>query len=266
MATSSVVKRWRVLYAGVLFTFTFGIIAIIFRFDESNPPLDEIFPAGEIRIGVDASYPPFAFSTSEGLTGFEIDLGRALGTEIGLPVRFVNIGFDGLYDALTNEPAVVDILISQLLIDPMRKRDVAYTDPYFNVGLVLVSDADSDIDTMRTISGHALAYEFGSEADNEARIWSRRIPAFETRPYELPEYALDAVRLNEADAALTDAVTARLYIREYPDWDATMHYVTDSHFAIAVSVHDVERARLVNRVLQKLIDSGVVDAIIEDWL
>ena len=63
-----------------------------------------------MRIGVDASYPPFAVATADDLFGLDIDLGSALGERLGIPVRFVNMGFDGLYDSLRADQ--VDVVIS----------------------------------------------------------------------------------------------------------------------------------------------------------
>ena len=95
----------------------------------------EAFPRGEIVIGIDASYPPFAIDEGGTLTGLDIDVAEAIATEIGLPARFVNIGYYGLYDALIS--GKVDLLISALRVEPSRMADVLYTRHYFDNGLVL---------------------------------------------------------------------------------------------------------------------------------
>jgi ABC-type amino acid transport substrate-binding protein len=238
-------------------------VIVISQLPFAAPSLESMFPYGEIRIGVDASNPPFAVATADDLFGLEIDLGRALGEAIGLPVRFVNLSFDGLYDALKTDQ--VDLLIATLLIEPQRASDVLYTRHYFNAGLVLVSPADRSVDAMHELAGRSLAYEFGSDADTLARRWLRRIAPFETQPYELPTHALDAVRLNQAEAALVDATSARLYLREY-NWDAALNYVTDNWYPAAVPADEVARWQLVNKVLRDLDQTGRLDQIVERWL
>ena len=84
------------------------------------------------------------------------------------------MSFDGLYDALKTDQ--VDMLISTLTIDPLRAADVLYTRHYFHAGLVLVSK--QALSAMTDLSGHSLAFEFGSDADAQARRWLRRIPVF----------------------------------------------------------------------------------------
>jgi ABC-type amino acid transport substrate-binding protein len=227
------------------------------------PPARELFPYGELRVGVDASYPPFAVATADDLWGLDIDLGRELASRLNIPVRFVNLGFDGLYDALRTDQ--VDVLISALLVDPTRFGAVRYSPPYFNAGLLLVTTND-DIRTMSDLSGRALAYEFGSEADSEARRWLRRIQPFQTQPYELPAYALDAVRLGQADAALVDAVSAGLYRREHPNWNAQTHIVTVAPYAIASRANRPDVADAISRVLENMLTDGTIDALLDKYL
>lgn len=233
-------------------------------YERPAPPLRELFPYGEMRIGVDASYPPFAVATADDLFGLDIDLGRALADHLGIPVRFVNMGFDGLYDSIRADQ--VDMVISALLIDPARTAEVRYTRPYFNAGIVLVSPANQPLNNMEAVAGRALAYEFGSEADNQARLWARRIPPFETRPYELPIYALDAVRTGEAHAALVDATTFRVYLREHQGWAVHYVYVTDAPYAIALRIDHVATWEAVNRALDDLAENGTLDGILRRWL
>ncbi|MEQ8677482.1 MAG: ABC transporter substrate-binding protein [Aggregatilineales bacterium] len=267
MATSTrFLRGWIVLYSAAVYVFIAGIVVIVLQIGFDKPTVSEVFPQGELRIGVDASYAPLAFSTSDGLAGLEIDLGTRIAEEIGLTPRFINIGFDSLYDSLIGEPALVDVVISQLLITPSRTGSVFYTTPYVNSGLVLVVPSESDIQTMRDLSGYSLAYEFGSSADNESRKWLRRIPEYDIRPYELSRYALDAVRLGDADAALVDFVTARLYFRDYPEWSATYYEVTDALYAIAVNIHQVDRWQLINRTLNELIADDYVRELLDKWL
>jgi len=229
---------------------------------ESN--VTELFPSGEIRVGVDASYPPFAAASPNGLFGLDIDLGEALAAKLNVPVRFVNMGYDGLYDSLRADQ--VDVLISALSVDPSRMNDVRYTRSYFDAGLVLVSDANATFEEMSDLAGHTLAFELGSSADAEARLWLRRVQPFTTAPYELPQYGLDALRIGNADAALVDSINVRLYLRDHLDWNIEQSYVTHDLYAIATRADRGAMWAMVNSALQSMYEDGTIDAIIERWL
>lgn len=232
--------------------------------ERPGPPPRQLFPYGEMRIGVDASNPPFAVDNGIEMYGLDIDLGYALAEYIGIPVRFVNMGFDGVYDALLADQ--VDLIISQLTIDPLRTADVRYTRPYYNAGLVLVSNADMALESMHDLAGRSLAYEFGAQADSEARLWLRRIQPFTTQPYELPRYALDAVRLGVATAALVDHTSARLYLREHTDWAAVMTPITVTPYVIATRFDRWHTFLAVHEGLQALEEAGILEHIVNKWL
>jgi ABC-type amino acid transport substrate-binding protein len=118
---------------------------------------------------------------------------------------------------------------------------------------------------MEQLAGHALAYEFGSNADALARRWLRRIAPFETQPYELPNHALDAVRIGSADAALVDSISARLYLREH-NWQANLSTITNNWYPIAVPIDEVARWEALNKALRALDQDGTLDRIIDEWL
>jgi ABC-type amino acid transport substrate-binding protein len=255
-------NRQRVIVCVLLLTLAAGVM--VYRADTLFQPVPPPLPTGQLRVAVDASVPPFATADAEGdLSGLDIDIGRALADELGVPVVFQNMGVDALYDSVVNGDS--DVIISTLQPENWRTGDVFYTQPYFDAGLVLVTPVESVITTMRDLSGHALAYEFGSAADGEARGWLRRIKPFEQRPYEIPRYALDAARLREADAALVGVVSALLYLRDYPSWDASIHQVTHRPFVIAVHTGQLGTFRAVDEALGKLLTDGTISAIIEDW-
>jgi ABC-type amino acid transport substrate-binding protein len=185
----------RVIISVILLAFAaFMSVYGMYQWYKSRPPTrEQAFPGGEMVVGVDASFPPFAVDNGESLYGLDIDLAQALGTEMEIPVRFVNMGYDGLYDAVID--GQVDVVISALLVNPARTQEVRYTRPYFDNGLTLITPKDSPIDKMQHLPGHALALEYGSVAQGEAHFWLRRLEAFAVLPYELPSDALDAVRV-----------------------------------------------------------------------
>ena len=239
-----------------------GLLAAVWQ--HYQPPNREIaFPAGEIRIGVDASFPPFAFIQSGALAGLDIDLAEAIAAEIGLPVRFVNVSFYGLYDALKTGEA--DLLVAALTVDQARTAQVRYTTPYYDDGLVLVVAPGEPTLRPNSLPGVAIAYEYASRADSQIRKWETEGQMIMRRPYELPDYALDALRLGHAMAALVDATTLRLYASGRPDWEHQVHNVSHEPYAIAVRIDRDDAFKLIDRALGKLKETGELARMVERW-
>jgi polar amino acid transport system substrate-binding protein len=262
--TSKRKLSWRIIATVILLGISgfSSLLGLYFWYKNRPPTIEEAFPTGTMVVGVDASFPPFAVDNGEGMYGLDIDLGKAIAQDIGIPVRFVGMGYDGLYDSLI--AGQVDVVISALLINPARMRDVRYTRHYFDNGLMLVTTS-ADIQTMEDLPSHALALEYGSNAHSLANIWLQRLSPFELRPYELPVYALDSLRLGEADAALVDTTTYWLYLAEHPEWDSNSHLVTNAYYAIAVRYDREDTWIWVNTILRQIIRDGRMDAMYQEW-
>lgn len=257
-------KPTRPLFASLCLFGLAALVAILASRVEPPPDKHVAFPRGEIVIGVDASYPPFAIDNGQSLAGLDIELAKAIADLIDLPLRFISISYYGLYDALASGEA--DLLISALRVDPTRMDDVRYSRHYFDNGLLVVSPAGAPILNAESLAGHGIAFEIGSQAETELRKLESDELTLNRFPYELPRYALDAVRLGIADAALVDVTTQRSYQREYPNWQVERFHLTHEYFAIAVPRSRHDAWRLVDSALAALIDSGQLATIIEKWL
>ena len=91
----SVARAILLLYAlAVVFTECAPTTAV------ADPTLARIRTNGQLRVGYDPGSFPFTTSSDGQPAGYDIDLGRALGQAIGVPVLFVPTGLDAAYDEL----------------------------------------------------------------------------------------------------------------------------------------------------------------------
>lgn len=257
-------KRKRLALSLVLLVISTSSLFIFSSRRELAPDKSKAFPRGIIVVGVDASVPPFASDDGRAVYGLDIDLADAIARYVELPTRFVNIGFYSLYDALAS--GEVDILISALRIEDARMDDVRYTRHYFDNGLLLVTSIEKPIAALEALTGQRVAYEIGSQADTELRKLEESNEPVTRLPYELPIYALDSLRLAYADAAIVDAITLRLYQRQYADWRSTQRFLTRDYYAIAARRDNQDAWRLVDGALAALKENGELDRIIVKWL
>jgi len=212
--------------------------AIVIR-RQSRNALADIQRRGVLRVGLDASFPPFEWLDEDGqVVGLDADIARAIAADLGVTVEFANIGFDGLPEALT--VGRVDVVISGLAIDPLLTRDLAYSEPYFNAGQVLLTTR-ADVQTVEDVAGQTVAVEWGSMAEMEARRLRRSVPSMQIAP--LPDVA-SAV---QADLAVVDGVAALAR----PD-ARRVAWLSDVWYAVAVPVQEKALLAEVNRTLARL--------------
>ena len=245
-----------------------ALLTLIFPLIGCQPADDSwerVQAAGVLRVGLDPTYPPFEVDDGSGVHGLDVDLAKAIANDLGLDVQFVYFGYDGLYDALATEQ--VDVLISALVIIPERTRDFSYSEPYFDAGEILIVPADNEtINSMEDLGGHTLAVELGSLGHVEATEWAKRVVDLEIRPFPTADEALTAVQQGNADAALTDAISGRLFLRENDGLKRLPQSVTVEPFALVVRSEDRQLLTVLNQSLDTLQQSGQLDQIENEWL
>ncbi len=227
--------------------------------------LDRVQSGQMLRVGLDASFPPFESLDAAGnVTGFDADLARAVAAKLGAEPTFVNIGFDGLYDALLADR--VDVVISGLPYDARRTRDVIYSPPYFDAGQVLVAPTANTIITgSQSLARRAVAVEWGSQADMEARRLKQTVAGLAILSRPTAQEALQATVAGQADAAIADAISARQFMRANDGQVRLVEMLTDEPYVIASRAGSRRLAEAVNRALTELRETGELDKLVARW-
>lgn len=253
-----------------LLTSCLALLACLAGCTHADDTWNRVLESGTLRVGMDASFPPFEFVAADGtLAGLDVDLARELGRRMGVDVQFVaNLPYDGLYDALT--AGRVDVVISALVVNPARMGDFSYSLSYFDAGQVLVvqrsggaeEQGAESIGGMADLNGRRLAVEFGSRGDMEARKWARKLSTLEIAPYQTADEALAAVTAGEADVALVDHVSALaahgLVIVGEP--------AVSEPYAAAVHKESQRLLKAINEALAEMQTDGTLTALIEQWM
>ncbi len=244
---------------------------------------DRVRETGVLRVGMDASFPPFESVAADGtLVGFDVALARELGRRLGpalsacpeqsrreakgVEAQFVaNLPYDGLYDALAVDR--VDVVISALVVNPARMADFAYSTSYFDAGQVLVvREGESGIEGMADLGGHTLAVEFGTQGDLEARKWARRLSDLTIVQHQTAAEALAAVMAGEADGALVDHVSA---LMETPAGNGLVvvgQPVVEEPYAVAVRRDSQRPRQATNEALAEMEADGTLETLVTEWL
>lgn len=219
---------------------------------------------GVMRVGLDPSFPPFEVDNGGEIVGYDVDLARALAERWGVEVQFVPISFDGLIDGLLAEQ--YDVIISAYPYDPRLTQDVAYSEPYFIAGQVLVTrDDNATVTGLEDLAGRRLAVEWGSGGDLEARRLAHELSELGIVPLETPTAALDAVREGRADIALVDAVSAYGYVGERGDVHIVGKPLTDERYIIVVRPDSQRLLKETDAALADFREAGLFQQLRARW-
>ena len=154
---------------------------------------------------------------------------------------------------------------------PGRTRDFAYSDPYFNAGEILLLPAvNQGIAGMADLDGRRLAVELGAQGHVEATLWSKRLADLSIQPYGGASEAVTAVLDGQADAALVDNISGRLFLKDRASAKPMLRRlpqpVTVEPYAFVVRIEDEMLLEKVDAAILSLTTTGELETIINHWL
>jgi polar amino acid transport system substrate-binding protein len=226
---------------------------------EHYPPIQDVFPTGELVVAIDPSYPPFGYLIDGEYAGIDIDLAYALADRMGLIIRFVPSSYDGIYDVVVT--GTVDVSFGATQVDGNRGSATRYTWGYFNNGLVLVSPSDKPSSDGTFLTDKTLAVEYGSLADAEARLWTRRVHGLTIQYHATTDTALESVKDGTAHAAIVDYTSFRTY-QANTDWQGVTRFLTDAYLAGVVRADRRAVLYYLNQTLLDILNSGQMNHIL----
>ncbi|MCP3098124.1 ABC transporter permease subunit [Myxococcus sp. K15C18031901] len=214
-----------------------------------------------LRIGTDATYPPFESMQDGELVGFDVDLGRLIAEELGARVEWTNTSFDGVFPALM--AGKFDLVMSAVTVTPERQQRLGFSAPYYTAGQLVVVRADETAVTgIEGLRGKVA----GIQLNTSATLVLEKFPDIQVRQYPSIDLALQDLRNGNLAGVVGDGPTLRYFLAHgFQGLRAVGDLLTEEHYGIAMRPDDVELRAAVNGALQRLRDSGRFAALEEKY-
>lgn len=169
------------------------------------------FAADKLVIGTEGAYPPFNNLEADGsLTGFDIDIARALCDEMKAECTFVTQDWDGIIPAL--QAKKFDAIIASMSITPERKEKVAFTNKYYNTppAIAVLKDSPLTEATEEALAGKILGAQASTTHSNyaEAHMKKSELKLYPTTD----EYKLDLAN-GRVDAVVDDVIVLTEWLK-----------------------------------------------------
>jgi histidine transport system substrate-binding protein len=160
-----------------------------------------------VRIGVDASYPPFESKAPSGdVVGFDADLTRALCARMNVKCVWVESDLDGIIPALKGKK--FDAIVSSLTITDKRREQIDFSDKLFDAPARMIAKAGSPLlPTAESLKGKTVGVEQGSTQEAYAKAWWEP-KGVTVVPYQNQDQVYADLASGRLDAALQDEVQA----------------------------------------------------------
>lgn len=175
--------------------------------------LQRINNGGTINVGTEGTYPPFTYHDQSGeLTGYDVEVTRAVADKLGVDVEFKETQWDAMLAGLDSKR--FDMVANQVsLTTPERQAKYDLAQPYsWSGAVVLAPNDDNRYGSWDNLKGLRSAQSLSSNYGELAERYQAEIV-----PVDGMAQAIQLVKQDRADFTMNDNLAVLDYLKKFPD-------------------------------------------------
>ncbi|MGN0143378.1 MAG: amino acid ABC transporter substrate-binding protein [Clostridium sp.] len=223
----------------------------------------------EIVIGLDDQFVPMGFRDESGeIVGFDIDLAKAVGEKLNKKVKFQPISWSMKESELNG--GNIDLIWNGYSISDERKKKVEFSKPYLNNNQIIVTLADSPINTKTDLAGKKVGAQDQSTAVDAVKDDGDTINTFDGGnliTFEDNNQALMDLEAGRLDAIVVDEILARYYIKARGEdkYKILSENFGSEQYGVGIRKGESKFVEEFNNALDEVINDGQAAKISEKW-
>ena len=224
--------------------------------------LDRIKEAGVFRIGTEGTYSPFTYHDASGeLTGFDVEIGRAIAQRMGVEAEFHEGRWDGLIAGIDADR--YDAVINQVGITEERKAKYDFSEPYIaSKAALIVSGDNEEIKGFADLTGKKAAQSLTSNFGKLAEASGAELVGTEGF-----DQSIQLVLNGRADATINDSLSFYDFKKQKPDANVKIAATQDDadYSGVIVRKGEPELLAAINGALAEIKADGTYQKISETY-
>jgi len=223
---------------------------------------------GKLTMATNAQFPPYEYYDGDTLVGIDVEIAAAVAEALDLELVIEDMEFDSLIDAVTNGEA--DFCMAGIFPTPEREERVDFTESYYTNRQVVIVPEDSDITSPDDLFADDAYHLVGATHSSTGYFyvsWDLEENGYATGcPYARGEDVITALHAGEVDCAILDEPVAMALADDMDGLRILESPYTEEPYAAALGKDNPALCRAVNHALEKLVDDGTVQRIVNKYL
>lgn len=257
----------KIWFMVVLLSLMAALMVACGKDSKGEDTLEKIKDRDKFVVGV--KYDTYLFGykdpSSGEVTGFDIDIAKALAKDIlgdEDKIELVEITSKTRIPKLKNGD--IDAIIATMTITEERKKEVNFSDVYFDAGQSLLVKKGSDIKSVEDLGkGSKVLVVKGATSGPNVK---EAAPDIELLEFENYAEAFTALKAGKGDALTTDNSILYGMAAQDNNYEVVGGTFTKEPYGIAIVKGDDKFTDYVNEFLKNLKDSGEYDKIKSKWI
>jgi polar amino acid transport system substrate-binding protein len=234
----------------------------------SSAPDLNLVKSGTLTVCSDVPYPPFEDfdkSSETGFKGFDVDVVGKIAEGLDLKLAIKDSDFNTLQSGVLLNSRQCDLGASAMTITDERKKNLLFSDGYYDSKQSLLVPTGSDIASIADLAGKTVGVQRGTTGEAYTK---ENAPEAKTKQYSDDGKMYLALKAGQVDALLQDLpvnLDHQNDPKEAGKYQVVETYDTNEEYGFAAKKDNTELIDAVNEQLQEMRDNGEYQKIYDTY-
>ncbi|MFF0598269.1 ABC transporter substrate-binding protein [Streptomyces antibioticus] len=226
----------------------------------------ELAKAGQLTTCTHLPYPPFQSEIDGEVQGFDVALIDLVAEDLGVKQVVLDTPFENFKTGAFLNSGECDVAAAGMTITEERKKNVDFSDPYFEATQALLVDKGSGITSLA--DAKAKKVKLGAQAQTTGEDYAKQ-QGFDPVSFESSDAVLNGLRSGQVKAVVIDFPVVQGWLKDKANADAfevADNINTGEQYGFTVKKGNTKLLAAIDKALAEAKADGTYKEIYEKWI
>ncbi|AKN72039.1 ABC transporter substrate-binding protein [Streptomyces sp. PBH53] len=222
--------------------------------------------AGQLTTCTHLPYPPFQSEVDGKVQGFDVSLIDLVAADLGVKQQIRDTPFENFKTGAFLNSGECDLAAAGMTITDERKKNVDFSDPYFEATQAVLVDKDSGIGSLADVK--AKGKKLGAQAQTTGEDYAKS-KGYDPVSFESSDAVLNGLRTGQVQAVVIDYPVVQGWLKDKATaakFKVVDNLKTGEQYGFTVKKGNKALLDAINKALKTAKADGTYKKIYEQWI
>ena len=224
----------------------------------------EVVKAGRLTTCTHLPYPPFQSEIDGKVQGFDVSLIDLVADDLGVKQAIVDQPFENFKTGGSLNAGQCDLAAAGMTITEERKKNVDFSDPYFEATQAVLVDKKSGISSFADLKGKKV----GAQAQTTGEDYAKS-KGLDPVSFESSDAVINGLRTGQVEAVVIDYPVVQGWLKDKANADAfevAEQINTGEQYGFTVKKGNTKLREAINKAIKDAKADGTYKKLYEQWI
>ncbi|MEU6086223.1 transporter substrate-binding domain-containing protein [Streptomyces sp. NPDC047085] len=222
--------------------------------------------AGQLTTCTHLPYPPFQSEINGKVQGFDVSLIDLVAKDLGVKQQILDTPFENFKTGAFLNSGQCDLAAAGMTITDERKKNVDFSDPYFEATQAVLVDKKSGVNSLADVK--AKGKKLGAQAQTTGEDYAKS-KGFDPVSFHSSDAVLNGLRTGQVQAVIIDYPVVQGWLKDKANaaaFKVADNLNTGEQYGFTVKKGNTALREAINKALKQAKADGTYKKIYEQWI